>query len=132
MPKKVKFVLLFLSVFAWLALISGNQVWSEDCGPIGNFAEAIFDEGNVKIVYDPCNGDISAVCKPVSSDPDPNDVCGNGWEPAPQTTLTIDPDGEGTEAARLISNVGPGTGCVCYVNPPYVIVRGKVYDLGLY
>jgi len=121
MPKKVKCLLFFITIFAGAVLIAGNQVWAQ-CADTGNFAEAIFDSQFVKIIYDPCTGDVLATCGRNEGYTDP--VCGENWEAGTLTTRTIRPTP--TSAARLITNVGPGTGCVCYGSCE-VYVRGKCY-----
>jgi len=140
MPKKVKYLLLFILVFVGLALIVGNQVWSQSsCGNIGNFAEAIFDDGEIKVMYDSCTGDINYVCFECSStsgsiDP-PYDEncgqgpCGTGYVQGQEKVLYLcTTDTSPTDSdCRRIENVGPGTGCACYGSPGCIIVRGKAY-----
>ena len=126
MPKKVKYLLFFITVLAGLAFIVGNQIWASDCDPAGNFGQAVFDTGQIKIIYNSCNGDILKVCGSCDSgegcgtDPD----CGPGYIAGTEAVLYLKPTSD--SSARLITNVGPGTGCVCYSSRE-ICVRGKCY-----
>ena len=130
MPKKVKYLLFFVTVLAGLALIVGNQIWAQSgCDPAGNFGQAVFDDGQIKIIYNSCNGDILKTCFSCA-DEEPfcnTDIqCGPGYAPGVETVLYLKPTSG--SAPRLITNVGPGTGCVCYSSRE-ICVRGKCYTV---
>ena len=121
MPKKVKFILLFISVFAGVALIAGNQAWAQsDCENAGSFQQAVFDVGDIKIVYNSCTGEVITPCYRCSTGENCGaEPCGAGYEPGTQKVLYLKPNPTlYPDDIRLITNVGPGTGCVCYGSCP--------------
>jgi hypothetical protein len=131
MPKKGKYLLLFILLLAGLALIVGNQISAQASCVTGTFAEAVFDNGEIKITYDTCTGDVTHVCfYDAGAKGGP---CGDDYTEGEEVVLYICPDngngGADLTSCQMMTNVGPGTGCACYGSPGEVCYRGRCWTI---